>query len=327
MGRYVVLSKLTPGGRKRLHERDGALAREAALLEGKVLGQWLLLGEFDFMTLIELPDNAAALALGPAHMGPGGVKRQVMPAIDLPLFVRLLGQTTETTGPHRWQIALPARLVRKALRPRVYGRHARRYFKPFTVLGRERLEGLRGPAVFIANHASHLDAPAFVEALPARYRDRVFFGSAADRWFLKGRRELYKQGWWRSLAYGSFPIQRGGGSKSLEYAYWLIERGGSIGIFPEGTRSTTGKLGRFKPGPALIAMRAQIPVVPLYMHGLRALLPKGARQATPGPVTVALGEPIELAPGTPIPAACERLRQAMQALQHEVLAREDARAP
>ena len=92
MGAYIVLSKLTAQGAKSLRGRPEALqalADEVAALDGKVTGQYALLGELDFCTIVSLPDNAAAHLL--AGRTPVGAERTILPAIDLPLFVRLLG--------------------------------------------------------------------------------------------------------------------------------------------------------------------------------------------------------------------------------------------
>jgi 1-acyl-sn-glycerol-3-phosphate acyltransferase len=316
---YIVLSRLTAAGRRTARERallrTGLAAEVEAVQGGKLIAQYALFGRYDFCSIVELPSNAAAHFIGAAHVGARGVERTVLPAIDLPLFVRLIGQSTQTTGPHRWQIRWPARLARRAVRPFVLTYYARRYFRPFVIEGREALLGLRGPAIFIGNHSSHLDSPAITAALPARYRDHTYWGSAADRWFLKGRRQWWKQGWWRSLAYASFPIHRGGGSGTLAYAEWLIDRGASIGIFPEGTRTTTGSLEKFKPGTAILAIKKGVPVVPIYMEGLHRLLPKGTQQIRSGPVQVRIGAPIRFAPGTDVSEATRALRAAMEALR------------
>ncbi len=329
MPEYVVLSRLTAQGRRNAQQRTllrHGLAAEVEAVQGKLIAQYALLGPFDYCSIVELPGNAAAHFIGAAHVGVRGVDRIVLPAIDLPLFVRLIGQTTQTTGPHRWQILRPVRWLRRAVRPFVLTRYSRRYFKPFVIEGSERVRGLRGPAIFIGNHSSHMDSAAITAALPSRYRDHTYWGSAADRWFLKGRREWWKQGWWRSIAFASFPIQRGGGSGTLGYAEWLIDRGASIGIFPEGTRTTTGVLGKFKPGTAILALKKGLPVVPIYMDGLHALLPKGTQQIRPGPVRVLVGDPIRFAPGTEVATATRELRSAMEALRLVCRARDAERA-
>jgi 1-acyl-sn-glycerol-3-phosphate acyltransferase len=319
MGAYVVLTKLTGAGHKSVKERPEALqqvADEVAALDGKLSGHYALLGELDFCMLVSLPDNAAAHVL--AARSPIGARRTVLPAIDLPLFVRLLGQTTETVGPYRWQTSWWATLVRPPLWWYENGRTVRAALQPFTVRGREHLRGFKGPALFIANHTSHLDASAMYMALPGRLRRKLFFGGAADRWFLKGRKGLRNQPWWMSLVYGSFPLKRGGGRAALEYAEWLIDRGCSIGIFPEGTRSSSGKMARFRAGPAILAVGKNVPVVPMYFEGLSAIRPKGTREMTAGAATVLIGPPIRFAPGTDVTEATDTLFKAVDSLRRQI---------
>ncbi len=319
MGAYIVLTKLTAGGAKSLKEHPEVLeelAADVAALDGKMMGHYALLGELDFCAIANLPDNTAAHKL----MGrtPAGLERTVLPAIDLPLFVRLLGQTTETVGPHRWQTSLWARLVRPPLWWYENGRKVKAVLQPFTVLGQEHLRGVKPPALFIGNHSSHLDASAMILALPGRLRDRLFFAGAADRWFIKGRQGLRNQGWWMSLVYGSYPLKRGGGRGALEYSEWLLDRGCSIGIFPEGTRSSSGKMGRFRAGPAILAVSKGVPVVPMYFEGLNKIRPKGTREMVPGPASVLIGPPVRFAPGTDISAATDTLYKAVDGLRQQL---------
>jgi 1-acyl-sn-glycerol-3-phosphate acyltransferase len=319
MATYVVLTKLTSGGTKSLKSQPevlGDLTAEVTALDGKITGHYALLGDLDFCSIVSLPDNSAAHLL--VGRGPAGAERTVLPAIDLPLFVRLLGQTTETVGPYPWQTKWWARAVRYPLWWYENGRKVKQYMKPFTVLGQENLRGFKGPALFIGNHTSHLDASAMYLALPRHLRDKVFFGGAADRWFLKGVKGLRRQGWWSSLVYGSYPLKRGGGRAALDYSEWLISQGCSLAIFPEGTRSSSGKMGRFRHGPAILAVSKGIPVVPMYFEGLRDIRPKGSKEMTPGPAAVLIGEPIRFAPGTDVSVATHTLYKAVDALRQRI---------
>ena len=258
----------------------------------------------------------------------GRVSFTVLPAIDLPLFIRLLGQTTETVGPYPWQIRWPVQIARRALRYREQGRYVKASCDPFTVLGAENLKDAKNPSIFIGNHSSHLDSFVLLEALPERFRRRLSFGAAADRWFLKGRKGLRKQPWWGSLVQNSFPIGRGGGSKTLDYAKWLIDKSWSVMIFPEGTRSTTGKMGKFKHGVSILALEKRVPVIPVFMEGLREIRPKGAKEAGRGPVTVRIGKPLHFAEGTTVADATYEMYKAMEALRVEgVKARHGGRMP
>jgi len=245
------------------------------------------------------------------------VGHTVMPGIDLELFSRLLGQSTENTGPHRWQISVPARIVRRLFRRYAYTGVAARYFQPLRLIGTEHVDALTGPALFIGNHTSFMDGPAMYIALPKRYQGKTAFPTAADRFFVKGRRDPRKQGWWFSLVYNSFPLQRGGGRASLAHADWLLDKGWSIGIFPEGARGSAAKLARFRMGPASLAISHGVPVVPMYFEALGAIRPKGTREATPGPVTVRIGPPIRFPTDADVAEATRDLYRAVEALGRE----------
>jgi 1-acyl-sn-glycerol-3-phosphate acyltransferase len=321
MPRYVLLTRLNAQGYEAVRSQPELIAeakRAMDALDAKIVQQFALIGPYDFLTVVEAPHNLAALRAVTEREAMGRTRTDVLPAIDLELFVRLLGQSTETVGPYPWQISLWAQLVRRLLRYSTISRYVWKYCKPFEVQGRERLDGLANPVIFIGNHASHMDALVLFMSLPERFRRRVAFGGAADRWFLKGRKGIRKQPWYASLTMNSFPIQRGGGRAALRYAEWLLERRWSLVIFPEGTRSTTGKLANFRHGVSILALARDIPVVPIYMDGLRELRPKGSQDIKVGPVRVRIGEPIRFAPGTEVSDATRVLYRAMERMREEV---------
>jgi 1-acyl-sn-glycerol-3-phosphate acyltransferase len=320
MARFIVHSTLSPQGRKDLLHNPAALPDMAAELSGfdaKVVMQYALLGTDDYLTIVDIPVPVDAFKLSVAEHGAHAVIREIYPAMDLQLFIRLLGQTTETVGPHRWQITAPARTARAVLQWRYQGSLVRRYCKPLDVRGTEHLAHLSGPAIFIGNHTSHMDSSVMLYSIPRKYRTRLFFGGAADRWFLKGRKEIKKQGWWNSLQ-GNFPVQRSGGSATLDYPKWLIDKGFSIAIFPEGTRSGSGKLGKFRHGVSILALAKDVPVVPMYFSGLAAIRPKGSRELQPAPAITMIGDPIRFEPGTSVSDATHRLKRAVEALRDEL---------
>jgi len=210
-------------------------------------------------------------------------------------------------GPHRWQTHGWARFVRRMLRHREYLGSVERYCAPLRVFGVDQLDALTGPAIFVPNHQSHMDAPVIVAGLPTGLRDNFYFGAAADRWFVKGKKKLVLQPWYQSLALGTFPIVRGGGSKTLDYARELLRHGANICIFPEGTRATSDELGRFRHGVSILAIEEQVPLVPVVLKGLRELRPKGAREVRPGPASITFLPPITLPRGIAIPDATDLL--------------------
>jgi 1-acyl-sn-glycerol-3-phosphate acyltransferase len=185
-----------------------------------------------------------------------------------------------------WARTPPARLVRGAVQ---YGALVPilRFISPFTVIGKRNLAQLKGPAVFVANHQSHFDAPVCLAALGGRIRRRLVVAAAADYFYsnaLKGTAA--------SLALGTVPfLRQGGGSReSLQMLKDLAKRGWSVLIFPSGTRGS-GASG-FKKGFAYIAVDAQVPVVPMYLHGLDHVMPKGSFLPLPGGVVIGIGPPI-----------------------------------
>ena len=321
MPRYVLLTRLNAQGFEAIRSQPELLAearRAMEALDAKIVQQYALVGPYDFLTVVEAPNNLAAVRAVTEREATGRVHVDILPAIDLDVFVRLLGQTTETVGPYPWQISGWARLVRRIMRYHTNTRYVWKHCKPFAVEGRERIDGLRNPVIFIGNHSSHMDSLVLFTALPERFRRRVAFGSAADRWFLKGRKGIQKQPWYMSLTMNTFPIQRGGGKAALGYAEWLLDRRWSLVIFPEGTRSTTGKLATFRHGVSILALDKGVPVVPIYMDGLRELRPKGVQEIKVGPVLVRIGEPIRFAPGTAVADATRALYKAMERMREEV---------
>ena len=195
------------------------------------------------------------------------------------------------------------------MRRYAYTRWVDRYCDPLTVRGLEHLHELDGPAIFVANHQSHMDTLVLFEAMPEKVKRNLYFGAAADRWFVKGKKKLVLQPWYQSMVLGNFPIVRGGGAKALGHARWLLQQGCNVCIFPEGTRTTKDELGRFKPGVAILALELGVPIVPVYLSGLREMRPKGALHAKAGPAGVDVFTPVRFAADASVDdatATCDR---------------------
>jgi 1-acyl-sn-glycerol-3-phosphate acyltransferase len=313
MGSYVVFTKMTPAGRQRLAANPQRLMEsraEIAKMGARITQQYSVLGEYDFVTFIEAPDNAAVAKAGVEFSALGTTKNMTMPALGIDRFQKLLSLQPYRTEPHHWQTSWWASLLRRAGRPWTVRRHVNKFVRPLTVEGRENLDGFKGPAIVIGNHSSHFDSPVILTALPGRISHKILAAAAADKFFPLRR----KRHWWYSLFGGAFPVHRGGGTKQLEYPMSLFKKGWSILIFPEGGRSKSGQIARFKAGPAMMAMGCNVPVIPIYMEGLRAIMPKGNRYPTPGPGHVRIGKPISVAGAKDVRQATEMLENAMREL-------------
>lgn len=168
------------------------------------------------------------------------------------------------------------------------------------------------PVIYASNHSSMFDIWALSATLP----DSVRFVA---------KKELFKIPLlgpaMRSA--GHIPIDREARKKAFEAyneAARTIKRGVTPVVFPEGTRSRTGELLPFKNAPFGLAIAAQVPVVPIYVHHTFEILPKGAWRLRPRPIRLLIGKPIST---TGLgPEDRERLRDevraAMVALQSKV---------
>lgn len=140
-----------------------------------------------------------------------------------------------------------------------------------------------GPFVLATNHASYLDP--MVAGCPLYFRHIRFM--ARDT--LAGSRLL---GWWMRQV-GVVLIDRSRGDVAgLKESLRVLREGGVICVFPEGTRTLTGKLRHPKGGVGFLMAKAAVPVVPAYISGTFKAMPKGARWIRPARITVRYGEPI-----------------------------------
>ncbi|MGH9188701.1 MAG: lysophospholipid acyltransferase family protein [Acidimicrobiales bacterium] len=160
------------------------------------------------------------------------------------------------------------------------------------VQGLDRIEGLEGPAIFAANHQSHLDTSLVLSALPARLRHKAVVAAAADYFFTSRA-----QGTLSALALGAIPMERTRvGRRSADLAAELIADGWSLVIFPEGGRSPDGWGRPFRGGSAYLALRCGCPVVPIHLAGTGRLWKRGQKWPRPAArghgVTITFGSPM-----------------------------------
>ncbi|MFO1000629.1 MAG: lysophospholipid acyltransferase family protein [Planctomycetaceae bacterium] len=148
------------------------------------------------------------------------------------------------------------------------------------VVGREHIDSTRG-GLFLVNHQSFLD-PLFVAVFlgrPVSYlaRDSLFRVPVIG-WILRNTHVI--------------PISReaarGG---SIRVALERLESGFLVGIFPEGTRTSDGKVGDFRPGFLALARRTQQPVYPVGIVGADRIMPRNSNWIRPGRVDVVIGAP------------------------------------
>jgi 1-acyl-sn-glycerol-3-phosphate acyltransferase len=148
------------------------------------------------------------------------------------------------------------------------------------------------PFVMIGNHTSHLDALVLASAMPWRLRRSVFPIAAGDVFFETPAVALFS-----AMMLNALPMWRKRcGSHAMQELRDRLIGGPSIYIlFPEGTRSRDGSLGRFKPGLGMIIAGTPVPIVPCHLEGAFAASPPGARVPRPLPLRLRIGAPLTVA--------------------------------
>jgi len=139
-----------------------------------------------------------------------------------------------------------------------------------------------GPLIIASNHASHLDPPLIGAGVP---RKVTFIA----------KQELFSVpfvGWWMKQI-GQISVARGGGGKeALATAEEVLRNDGCIIIFPEGTRTKSGRMQRGRTGVAVLALRTGAPVIPAAVEGTFEAFGHGKKIPKPGRVTVQFGKPL-----------------------------------
>ncbi len=171
-----------------------------------------------------------------------------------------------------WARSAPARWVRErfmqfVMNPILDHYAARR------ATGFEMLAQLKEPVILVANHASHMDTPIILSALPRKLRKRTAVAAAAD-YFYKNRIVASMV----ALLFNTVPIERKGGgmSKGTSHLDTLLDDGWNLLLYPEGTRSRGDGLGRVRRGAAVLASHHNLSIVPIRVTGTAAAMPPGA---------------------------------------------------
>jgi 1-acyl-sn-glycerol-3-phosphate acyltransferase len=140
--------------------------------------------------------------------------------------------------------------------------------------------------IFVSNHQSIYDIPILFNTLP--YQVRIIAKKSLGRFPFLG---------WHLRRTGHLLVDRRRPDPRGILRHWteLVSRGLSLIVFPEGTRSVDGRVGRFKAGSFLLAIQAGLPVVPVGISGSRHVMLKGRLMVKPGHVTFVVRPPIETA--------------------------------
>ncbi|HSE35788.1 MAG TPA: AMP-binding protein, partial [Blastocatellia bacterium] len=178
-----------------------------------------------------------------------------------------------------------------------------RWMSRATVIGKEQLNGLNGPVLFISNHIAMVDAALILLAVPGRFQRRLAIAMEGE--VLRGWRNPPAGARWfqRLLGFSKyvlvvslfnvFPLpQKSGFRKSFEFAGETMDRGYNVLVFPEGARTKDGRMQSFMEGIGLLAKKLDVQIVPANINGLYELKIARTRFARRGQITVTIGEPV-----------------------------------
>lgn len=149
----------------------------------------------------------------------------------------------------------------------------------------------KGPAIVVANHNSHLDTLVLMSLFPLKRLSKIHPVAAAD-YFLRNR--LFA--WFALNIIGIIPIARKvqAHADPFEAAYTALSQGNILILFPEGTRGQPEQMNHFKNGIARLAKNcADVPIIPIFLHGLGKSLPKGEALLVPFFCDVFIGEALQ----------------------------------
>lgn len=196
-----------------------------------------------------------------------------------------------------------------------------------SVSGRQNLQRLSSPALFIANHVTLGDHALVLAALPFKLRHRLAIAMEGEllRMWLRppAGTDLFTRVRWLAeyflvnLFFHVFPLpKKSGFRRSFAYAGECIDRGESVLVFPEGRRAPRGEmhLGHFKSGIGVLAKALNVPVVPVKLDGLYELKRRQQYFADPGMVRVIVGEPVTFPDDTAATTIAEDLKHRLSAL-------------
>jgi 1-acyl-sn-glycerol-3-phosphate acyltransferase len=160
-----------------------------------------------------------------------------------------------------------------------------RTWNRLSVIGKENLPA-QPPFLLVANHSSHLDALLLTTVLPLQWRGQVFPLAASDVFF-----EHYSMAAFSAMFINAIPVFRSARKSRgmTEMRERLLSDPCIMILFPEGTRSRTGAMNRFKSGVGMLVAGTSLPVVPCHIQGAFAAMPPHGWFLRPRRLTIRIG--------------------------------------
>jgi len=219
---------------------------------------------------------------------------ELVPSVDEADAVRVacewLGDTTRPKAPAREPAAPivlpePVQQVGKAFIGKLQDFFYGEVMKP-RVFGRAHVPQNRN-VIVVANHASHLDM-GFVRHALGKYGEDIVSLAAQDYFFESG----IKRAFFENLTNLRAIDRKASLRQAIRQASEVLEQGKTVLVFPEGTRSATGEIQDFKPLVGHLALVHGVDLLPVFLGGTHASMPKGAPVPTKREIVARIGPPL-----------------------------------
>jgi 1-acyl-sn-glycerol-3-phosphate acyltransferase len=219
--------------------------------------------------------------------------------------------TGATSAPDQaWLRSQGGAVAREALQQTLLFPLTRAIARP-RVVGADKLLHSPQPALIAANHASDIDTPLILAALPRGWRSRTVVGAAADR-FYRNHAYAILTGLWIN----TFPFDRGGSLRGLASAAEFLRSGHNVLIYPQATRSSS-QIEGFRSGVARLAGATSTPIVPVHIGGSAMIMPKGRGLIQRGRATVSFASPVFPIEDEPASDLMDRVQASIAALSRQ----------
>ena len=190
----------------------------------------------------------------------------------------------------------------------------------WTTKGVEQLTLVDMPVLFASNHTSHVDTHVIMNVLPKNIRRQTAVAAAFDHFADADGKSFHKRiiQFLVASLWNAFSIERRKSPlRSIRTMQSLLEKHWSIVIYPEGTRSRTGDIARFKPGLAVVAKKTNRPVIPICVKDGLTVLPEATYIPKHGKISISFGKPLYFDESDTSESFMERVEQSVRAMHAE----------
>ena len=172
-----------------------------------------------------------------------------------------------------------------------------------------------GAFILAPNHCSYMEHFMIGSILVPHLNKKLHFIAKKEH-FESITQSAWHKLWKRYITY--IPIDRGKGERAIKAAVSYLKRGAIIVIYPEGTRSLTGKMQKGRTGVARLALWARVPVVPVGIKGTFEILPKGAKIPKLKRASFSFGKPMHFSRYYDKPTTKKLLRSITNSIMEEI---------